>query len=55
MYEEACKLMAKQSVALEVLSYHACAPQEETEKLQVFRNHLALFVTFLKWFFGAGC
>ena len=35
MYEEACKLMAKQSVALEVLSYHASAPQEETDKLKV--------------------
>ncbi|CAH1783003.1 unnamed protein product [Owenia fusiformis] len=34
MYEEAVKLMAKQSVALEVLSYHATAQQEETMKLK---------------------
>lgn len=33
MYENACKLMAKQSVALEVLSYHATAQNDETEKL----------------------
>lgn len=33
MYENACKLMAKQKVALECLSYHATAPQEQTEKL----------------------
>lgn len=35
MYENACKLMAKQSVALEVLSYHATAQNDETEKLMV--------------------
>ncbi|XP_061185822.1 cGMP-specific 3',5'-cyclic phosphodiesterase-like isoform X2 [Saccostrea echinata] len=35
MYENACRLMAKQSVALEVLSYHATAQQEETDKLVV--------------------
>ena len=35
MYEGACKLMAKQSVALEVLSYHASAPQEETDRIKV--------------------
>lgn len=34
MYENAVKLMAKQSVALEVLSYHATAQAEETEKLK---------------------
>ncbi|XP_059219754.1 cGMP-specific 3',5'-cyclic phosphodiesterase [Stomoxys calcitrans] len=33
MYENACKLMAKQKVALECLSYHATAPQEQTDKL----------------------
>ncbi|XP_071090985.1 cGMP-specific 3',5'-cyclic phosphodiesterase-like isoform X2 [Haliotis cracherodii] len=33
MYENACRLMAKQTVALEVLSYHATAQKEETEKL----------------------
>uniref|UniRef100_K1QIC6 Phosphodiesterase n=1 Tax=Magallana gigas TaxID=29159 RepID=K1QIC6_MAGGI len=33
MYENACRLMAKQTVALEVLSYHATAQQEETDKL----------------------
>ena len=35
MYENAVKLMAKQSVALEVLSYHATAQPEETAKLVV--------------------
>lgn len=33
MYESACKLMAKQKVALECLSYHATAPQDQTVKL----------------------
>ncbi|XP_026467286.1 cGMP-specific 3',5'-cyclic phosphodiesterase [Ctenocephalides felis] len=33
MYESACKLMAKQKVALECLSYHATAPNEDTMKL----------------------
>lgn len=35
MYENACQLMAKQSVALEVLSYHATASKEETERIMV--------------------
>lgn len=33
MYENACKLMAKQKVALECLSYHATATQDQTFKL----------------------
>uniref|UniRef100_A0A1I8MS12 Phosphodiesterase n=1 Tax=Musca domestica TaxID=7370 RepID=A0A1I8MS12_MUSDO len=33
MYENACKLMAKQKVALECLSYHATAPQDQTDRL----------------------
>ncbi|KAL0811324.1 hypothetical protein ABMA28_009738 [Loxostege sticticalis] len=33
MYENACKLMAKQKVALECLSYHATASTEDTSKL----------------------
>jgi cGMP-specific 3',5'-cyclic phosphodiesterase, invertebrate len=33
MYESACKLMAKQKVALECLSYHATAGQDQTLKL----------------------
>ncbi|XP_071441726.1 cGMP-specific 3',5'-cyclic phosphodiesterase-like [Hetaerina americana] len=33
MYENACKLMAKQKVALECLSYHATASAEDTDKL----------------------
>ncbi|XP_066247730.1 cGMP-specific 3',5'-cyclic phosphodiesterase [Euwallacea similis] len=33
MYENACKLMAKQKVALECLSYHATASNEATRKL----------------------
>jgi hypothetical protein len=35
MYENACQLMAKQSVALEVLSFHAMAPAEEAQSLVV--------------------
>ena len=35
MYENACKLMAKQTVALEVLSYHATSSAEDAEKLAV--------------------
>nr|CFW94218.1 Eka-cGMP gated channel beta 1 protein [Euperipatoides kanangrensis]CFW94237.1 Eka-PDE alpha protein [Euperipatoides kanangrensis] len=34
MYENACKLMAKRKIALEVLSYHASASIEETDKLK---------------------
>lgn len=33
MYENACKLMAKQKVALECLSYHATASHNQTVKL----------------------
>ncbi|XP_067619163.1 cGMP-specific 3',5'-cyclic phosphodiesterase isoform X4 [Eurosta solidaginis] len=33
MYESACKLMAKQKVALECLSYHATASADHTNKL----------------------
>jgi hypothetical protein len=35
MYDKAIKLMAKQKVALEVLSYHASSSKEEAEKLMV--------------------
>ncbi|XP_071828467.1 cGMP-specific 3',5'-cyclic phosphodiesterase-like isoform X3 [Apostichopus japonicus] len=34
MYENAIRLMAKQQVALEVLSYHATAQKEEVEKMK---------------------
>lgn len=33
MYENVCIMMAKQTVALEVLSYHATASSEDTDKL----------------------
>lgn len=33
MYEGACKLMAKQKVALDCLSYHAAAADEDTDEL----------------------
>lgn len=33
--------MAKQKVALECLSYHATAPQEETDKITVLVNQKA--------------
>ena len=41
MYENACQLMAKQSVALEVLSFHATAHTEEAQALSV-RLHVHL-------------
>ncbi|GFR99095.1 cGMP-specific 3',5'-cyclic phosphodiesterase, partial [Elysia marginata] len=41
MYENACQLMAKQSVALEVLSYHATASKEEAERLMGGKGCLA--------------
>ncbi|ODM93439.1 cGMP-specific 3',5'-cyclic phosphodiesterase [Orchesella cincta] len=34
LYEGACKLMAKQSVALDCLSYHATATPDDTERLR---------------------
>ena len=33
MYEGACKLMAKQKVALDCLSYHAAATDKDTDAL----------------------
>jgi len=33
MYEGACRLMAKQKVALDCLSYHATASEDDTESL----------------------
>ena len=33
MYEGACRLMAKQKVALDCLSYHASATDTDTDKL----------------------
>ncbi|KAK8379681.1 hypothetical protein O3P69_019581 [Scylla paramamosain] len=33
-YEKACRLMARQQVALECLSYHATAAQDDTERLK---------------------
>ncbi|KAL3863382.1 hypothetical protein ACJMK2_005139, partial [Sinanodonta woodiana] len=33
MYENACRLMAKQTVAIEIMSYHATAQHEETNKI----------------------
>ena len=33
MYEGACKLMAKQKVALDCLSYHAAASDDDTDRL----------------------
>uniref|UniRef100_A0A1Y1MPH6 Phosphodiesterase n=1 Tax=Photinus pyralis TaxID=7054 RepID=A0A1Y1MPH6_PHOPY len=54
MYESACKLMAKQKVALECLSYHATASNETTEKLaqeeipsaEVYNLHNFTFIDF---------
>ncbi|KAI5714383.1 hypothetical protein M8J76_016146 [Diaphorina citri] len=54
MYENACKLMAKQKVALECLSYHATASGEDTRKLikdtipsaQVYNLYSFTFIDF---------
>lgn len=35
MYEGACKLMAKQKVALDCLSYHAAANDDDTNALAI--------------------
>ncbi|KAK2167603.1 hypothetical protein LSH36_26g11008 [Paralvinella palmiformis] len=35
MYEKAVRAMAKQRVALDVLSYHAAAPQEDVDRFKV--------------------
>jgi len=45
-YEKAVIAMAKQSVTLEVLSYHASASLEDAQRLRVSIS----FATFLKWF-----
>ena len=42
LYEGVCKLMAKQKVAIECLSYHATAPQEETDKIKVNKSAAVL-------------
>lgn len=49
MYENACRLMAKQTVALEVLSYHATAQKEETEKLVVCVSWTILLSIYDYW------
>lgn len=35
MYETAVRAIAKQRVALEVMSYHAIAPEEDAQRLKV--------------------
>lgn len=35
MYEKACKAIAKQQVALECLSYHSAASDEEVDRIKV--------------------
>jgi hypothetical protein len=62
MYENACKLMAKQSVALEVLSYHAtaqndCHPGKENinkpfNKIKITKNILICMALVLGLCFG---
>ena len=46
MYEKAVRAMAKQRVALEVLSYHTQAPNSEVQRLKVRTERLfvCLFV-----------
>ena len=50
MYENACKLMAKQAVALEVLSFHATAPSEDAEKLAV--SYIFIYFYLISYTYG---
>ncbi|CAL4068650.1 unnamed protein product, partial [Meganyctiphanes norvegica] len=43
VYEKACRLMARQTVALDCLSYHASASQEDTDKLKMAEVPLAKY------------
>ena len=45
MYETACTAMAKQQVALEVLSYHAIAPLDEAVKLSRYISPASVFLS----------
>ena len=45
MYETACTAMAKQQVALEVLSYHAIAPLDEAVKLSRYISPVTVFLS----------
>ena len=47
LYENVCKLMARQKVAIEVLAFHAMANIDDTEKLVV----LILFILFIPFNF----
>ena len=42
MYNEVAKAMARQKVALEVLSYHACSTSHEVESLKVRQEHCSV-------------
>jgi cGMP-specific 3',5'-cyclic phosphodiesterase, invertebrate len=46
-YERKVKLMAKQTVALEVLSYHATAPEEEVQQIMVHTQNKTKIKTLL--------
>ena len=45
MYERIFKALAKQKVALEVLSYHAAAPSNEAERMAVSRPPVPILTT----------
>ena len=45
MYERTSKAVAKQSVALDVLSYHASAPMEDVNRLKVSSHQFILNTT----------
>lgn len=45
MYEKAVVAMAKQSVTLEVLSYHASASMEDAQRLRVRTVFLSLHIS----------
>ena len=42
MYEKAVRAMAKQRVALDVLSYHAAAPQEDVDRFKVIAQTVSM-------------
>ena len=52
MYETACTAMAKQQVALEVLSYHAIAPLDEAVKLSRYISPVSVFLSVLSLISG---
>jgi len=43
MYEQVVKAMARQSIALDILTYHTSASVEEVQRLKVPSHYLGIF------------